>query len=120
MTTGFPLSLAQRLELVGIVALFAGSHKSAGVREALNSRLLVFAGAISYPLYLIHSNMGVGLLAKGKALSGVVPGEFVALAVVAVVIAYAWLIERFAEPWVREQMRPVTGYMKQVLRLAPA
>jgi peptidoglycan/LPS O-acetylase OafA/YrhL len=115
--SAFPLTLAQYFQLVGVVALFALSHKWTEMQRFLNLPVLVFSGAISYPLYLIHSNLGVGLMGRAKVLQGLIPGELVALAAVALVVGLAWLIERFAEPEVREKMQPVTWGIRHILRV---
>ncbi len=61
----------------------------------MSSRVLLFLGAISYPLYLIHQNIGYCIIKSSYELgfSGYV-GVVVAIAVA---ILLGWLIHRFVE-----------------------
>ena len=76
----------------------------------LNAKPLVFLGAISYPLYLIHQNIGLVLL---NALGGVTDSAWLRLGVtVAAMIMLAWVIsvciERPSMRWMRDRMRRFT------------
>jgi peptidoglycan/LPS O-acetylase OafA/YrhL len=76
----------------------------------LNAKPLVFLGAISYPLYLIHQNIGLVLL---NALGGVTDSAWLRLGVtVAAMVTLAWVIsvciERPSMRWVRERMKKFT------------
>ncbi len=95
-------SPAGRLLLVGCVILFAAAPRTPWLRTVLDGRLLLrTAGAISYPLYLVHNAIGLGLLGWPGS---VAPG-WPALAYPAVVsplmVALAWMIARHGEPVVR-------------------
>lgn len=85
-------------------ALFAAAQRNMLLQRLLATRALVFIGFISYPLYLIHSNITVGLthLLGGfgwhSALLPLVPLTLVA--------AVAWLIAEFFEPCLRGLLRP--------------
>ena len=74
----------------------------------LNARPLVFLGAISYPLYLIHQN--VGLIAL-NALGAVTGSAWLRISItIAGCITLAWFIsitiERPAMRWIRDKLRP--------------
>ncbi|WP_395744975.1 acyltransferase family protein [Prosthecobacter sp.] len=76
----------------------------------LNAKVLVFLGAISYPLYLIHQNIGLILL---NALGAVTTSAWMRLGVTVVaMVLLAWVIsvciERPSMKWVREKMKRLT------------
>jgi len=76
-----------------------------GVRIEV-SRFTAIAGALTYPLYLVHQNIGYVLHAKLFALSG---NARLALAIVfVIVLLLSWIIhhgvERFLGPWLRRKI----------------
>ena len=79
------------------VAIFAQRH----VRQ---SPFLVTAGALSYPLYLIHQN--AGYIVINAAAPHIGKWAAVAFAVV-VALAAAWAISRFVEPLGRAVIRTI-------------
>jgi peptidoglycan/LPS O-acetylase OafA/YrhL len=64
---------------------------------------LVTAGALTYPLYLIHQSLGVTVIGR---LHRVVPAGLLLTGVVAALLGLAWLIHRFVE-------RPLARRMKR-------
>lgn len=81
-----------------------------GLLPFLNAKPLVFFGAISYPLYLIHQNIGLVLL---NALRTVMASTWLRLGItVAAMVLLAWLIsvliERPSMRWVRDKLRRFT------------
>lgn len=49
--------------LLGVVALFAASQRFVTVQKLLAARWLFFVGTISYPLYLLHNHLALGVIA---------------------------------------------------------
>ncbi|GAB4178069.1 MAG: acyltransferase [Rhodocyclaceae bacterium] len=66
-----------------------------GQFRLFESRILVFLGAISYPLYLLHQNIGYAII-RGLIRSGW-NGVAAAAFAIAVSIACAWLLHRLVE-----------------------
>ncbi|GHJ48419.1 acyltransferase [Catellatospora sp. TT07R-123] len=66
------------------------------------------AGALTYPLYLIHQTVGLAVIKKAQAY---VPAWPLLLGVLAGLLAAAWLIHRLVE-------RPVSRWMKRRLTAA--
>ena len=71
----------------------------------LDWRWLTTAGALTYPLYLVHEIPGWALI---QALAPVLPAYVVLVVVTAVVLAVAWGVHRFVE-------RPFGPRLRQVL-----
>lgn len=64
-----PGDALSRAYLVGGVFFFALVQRSSMIQQWLATRWLLFAGALSYPLYLLHNELGIGLIGKaGKLL----------------------------------------------------
>jgi peptidoglycan/LPS O-acetylase OafA/YrhL len=63
-------------------------------RVPLPSRAVAVAGAITYPLYLLHQNNGYMIFNR---FGGTAPFALVAAATLSTMIALAWLIWRFGE-----------------------
>jgi peptidoglycan/LPS O-acetylase OafA/YrhL len=85
--------------VAGIVVMF--SLFVTGKLDWLRQDWLLFIGAISYPLYLLHQFIGVTMIVHGGART--VPTEIaIVLAVVAVVVALAWLVHKYVEVPIHE------------------
>jgi peptidoglycan/LPS O-acetylase OafA/YrhL len=86
--------------LCAIYALMAAV--ASGVLDGIRWRGLTVAGALTYPLYLLHEYIGWTLLARLHTLS---PGVAVAV-VVAIMLVAAWLVHRFVERPLAAVWRP--------------
>jgi peptidoglycan/LPS O-acetylase OafA/YrhL len=89
----------------------------AGRAPVLTSRPLVFLGAISYPLYLVHQNIGYVVIRQLEAW-GVTPLGAIAVAVLVALGLASWLhrlVEMPAMKWLRD--RNPLGFRR---RLRPA
>jgi len=76
----------------------------------VRGRWLVVVGATTYPLYLLHLDLGGTLLQWWR---GSMPPAVLVVVVIALMIGLAWLVHRFVE-------RPVAPLMKRTLRAAGA
>jgi peptidoglycan/LPS O-acetylase OafA/YrhL len=72
----------------------------------LPSRTIAAAGGITYPLYLMHQNVGYMIFNR---IGGAVPFAFVVIGTTVAMMTTAWLIWRFAE-------RPGQQLLKRALR----
>ncbi len=88
------------LFLGGLYLIFVGSFEWAPLRRLAASRVLVFLGFVSYPLYLIHEN---ALVAGAMRLHDLAPwlGMLTPLPILGGLCAVAWVIARFGEPRLR-------------------
>ncbi|MGW2814980.1 acyltransferase family protein [Streptomyces sp. NPDC001415] len=84
--------------MVGAIAL--------GVFDRVQWRWLCTAGAITYPLYLIHMFIGMTLIHHFRDR---LPAPVLVVSVVALMMATAWLIHRYVErpagQWIRASMK---------------
>ncbi len=69
------------------------------------SRTLLFFGAISYPLYLIHENIGVSIILKAHVLAPWLPGLLLPLPAICFATAVAFAIARLIEPPVQRTLK---------------
>lgn len=102
------ISLIEHLELAAVIGLFAAAQVYAPVQRILSSGPAVFMGGISYPLYLLHSNLGLPFIMRTAPMIAPFPPELGAVLAIATVIVLAWLVTRFAEPWTKTKLRPLT------------
>jgi peptidoglycan/LPS O-acetylase OafA/YrhL len=84
--------------LVGAIAL--------GACDRIQWKWLTTAGALTYPLYLIHLNIGMTLIHHFR---NRIPGPVLVASVTALMLVTAWLIHRLIErplgKWLRTTMR---------------
>lgn len=97
-----PADLASRAALVAIVLLFAIAQRSNLAQRLLNSRALLAAGIASYPLYLLHNELGVGLIGRVGSLG--TPGIVSAILVGAGLFAISTAVAARVEPWSRKRL----------------
>jgi peptidoglycan/LPS O-acetylase OafA/YrhL len=100
-----PDDLLSCLYLAGCVVAFASAQRSIALQRLLSYKPLLFVGAVSYPLYLLHTEIGIGLL----AIAGPVVPEpaWAALPVLmlAFMIVAAWVVTRWLEPWLALRLK---------------
>ncbi len=72
----------------------------------LDWKWLGVAGALTYPLYLVHEFIGWAIM---KPLQGRVPGPLLFAGVVALMLGVAWLIHRYVE-------KPLAPHLKNLVR----
>lgn len=105
-------SVGPRLFSVVLVALFGFSLRVAALQALLSSRPLLWLGAISYPLYLLHTRIleasyRVVIPYVDHPLLLPIPGVLLALAA-------AHLTARYAEPWTRARIDHLLGWRRRV------
>lgn len=100
-----PLQWLDRAALVIVVILFATAQVSRSMQTLLAARITTFFGFVSYPLYLLHNEIGVSLIGWANAGNGVVPPIVVVALVAAGAVGLAWLVARHVEPAVRRTIR---------------
>lgn len=105
-----------RLALAASVLLFAAVQRWRPLQRALEARWLLFVGFISYPLYLVHSAIGVGLIALLASLVRL-PALVPPLLVTAAMMLLAWGIARWAEPAVARLLRPLVRRIAALLHV---
>ncbi|MGW5122117.1 acyltransferase family protein [Streptomyces noursei] len=84
--------------LVGAIAL--------GAFDRIQWRWLTTAGALTYPLYVLHMNIGMTLIHRFR---NSVPAPVLVVSVTALMLVFAWLVHRLVErplgAWLRTKMR---------------
>lgn len=109
---GVPLPM--RVMLLAMVFLFAAAQRYQPLQRGLASRTPLFAGTISYPLYLLHNHIGVSLL---EAMHG---GPLLGLIPLLLVVPASWLCVRYFEPSVKQLLRPKLQAVSPLPARAPA
>ncbi len=92
------------LGIISIILLFASVFKFPFLIECLSSRLLVFLGFISYPLYLLHEGLLVSIILKVERLL-VIPAFFMFLLPILILVLFsviAYPIAKFIEPSIKK------------------
>ncbi|WP_242139654.1 acyltransferase [Sphingomonas sp. TREG-RG-20F-R18-01] len=96
-----PLQWSDRAALILVALAFTAAQVSPALQVMLDSPIPAFFGYISYPLYLLHNEIGVSIITYGNAASSplspivVVGGTFLAATV------FAWLVTVYGEGPVR-------------------
>jgi peptidoglycan/LPS O-acetylase OafA/YrhL len=95
------VSIGERVMLTLVVLGFAAAGVWHPLQACLSFTPLMFVGFISYPLYLVHSNLGLGLITFFAKLTPSWPSELAVIPTIVIVITLAWLIAKYIEPWLR-------------------
>ncbi len=93
-----------RAAMAGTLVLFMLAEHSEQVRRALAWRPLLFLGAISYPLYLLHQRLGLIVAWHWAKLVPATPALVVPFAGLAVVVLLAWIIATWIEPVMKARL----------------
>lgn len=91
-----------------LVAILISTHKM----TFLNNRFLIFLGAISYPLYLVHQNIGYALFIKSNEL-GINPNLSVFFMLL-LCIFLAYIITKYVE---QPSYRAINAFYFKIKRL---
>jgi peptidoglycan/LPS O-acetylase OafA/YrhL len=78
---------------------------SASGLPLLRTRALLFLGSISYPLYLIHQEVGNVIITQARERGVPVPVDLLLALGCSLVIAT--LVTYYAEPWIKERSRRI-------------
>ncbi|MBX7467254.1 acyltransferase [Streptomyces sp. MAG02] len=101
-----------RLIIIASFALIATI--ALGALDKIQWKWLTHAGALTYPLYLIHMNIGMTLIHHYR---GRLPAPLLVVCVTALMLVVAWLIHRLVERplglWLRNAMRAGIADVRQ-------
>ena len=90
---------------LGMVALFWSALTLPFLQTILSSRPIQFVGAISYPFYLLHEQAIIAMISQLGKWRPAIPGLLLPLLPLALLMALAWLVAHYAEPFLRERIR---------------
>jgi len=85
------------------------------VSAVFASRLFVFLGFISYPLYLIHENAMVAMTIKTHHHAPYLPDLLTPWPGIAVIVLASYLIAKYLEPFLREGLKNAVGSLSKFL-----
>jgi peptidoglycan/LPS O-acetylase OafA/YrhL len=93
--------IIERVGLLSVVLLFTAAVVSRRVQGWLSLKPLLFLGFVSYPLYLFHNNVMVGLIQWLGARAPGIPRALLPALPMLFVGVVAWAIARHGEPRLR-------------------
>jgi peptidoglycan/LPS O-acetylase OafA/YrhL len=74
-------------------------------RGIFSNKLFLFLGFVSYPFYLIHENAMIAMIIKlDRVFNGAIPDLFLPLIPLSLLIFLAYLIAKFAEPFLKQNI----------------
>lgn len=94
-----------------VAGLFAFSLKSTLLQNILDTKILVFFGFISYPLYLIHENAMVSLVIKFSEYLPWLSSVFYPIIAIAILSCISYLISKKMEPSLRRKIIATFTYL---------
>lgn len=121
LTTALPGGMEKpaRIALFACLGLFALAQAWVPLQRTLAAKWLLWLGFVSYPFYLTHSAIGVGLIARiGGGLPGL-PPLVAPMLVLGLMLGLAWIIAAKVEPPLARLLRPATDLVRRLLH-APA
>jgi peptidoglycan/LPS O-acetylase OafA/YrhL len=95
------ISIPSIIGAIFVSSIFSLSFISTKIQHILKSRVLCFFGLISYPLYLIHENAMISMIIQMSNWSPTLPGYLYPIAPITLLIGTAYLIIKYAEPYVK-------------------
>jgi peptidoglycan/LPS O-acetylase OafA/YrhL len=104
-----------RLALFGALILFAGVQHVGLLQRVLEAKWILWLGFVSYPFYLTHSAMGVGLIATIGATAPGLPAILLPILALAIMLFIAWVIAAKAEPPIARALKPATDLVRRLL-----
>ena len=93
-----PLVMDDRYAMIAVVLLFATALKWRALQQLLEWRPLLFLGAISYPLYLIHDTIGLGLIVLTHRYAADIPDFLLPLPTLVLMLIISHQVFRHVEP----------------------
>lgn len=117
LTTVLPggMERSSRWALAAGLLLFAAVQHWSLLQRALEAKFLLWLGFLSYPFYLLHSAIGIGLIARIEPHLQELPTIVTPLLVLALMIGLAWIIASRIEPPIARALRPVTNAVRRML-----
>jgi peptidoglycan/LPS O-acetylase OafA/YrhL len=100
-----------------VIVLFVAALISERFKIFLSSRVLLWLGFISYPLYLLHENIMVALIIKIGRLSQWIPLILLPVFPIGVVIFLGWIIAAKVEGALQERLRRPYIFFRRLLRI---
>lgn len=110
-----PDDLLSCFYLAGCVVLFAAVQRFSLLQRALSTRFLLFAGAVSYPLYLLHNEIGIGLIAASPRILPPFVWPVLPILMLGIMMVAAWVMARWLEPWTTSGLKLFIGRPKPVV-----
>jgi peptidoglycan/LPS O-acetylase OafA/YrhL len=102
-TLGLTSSAFSRPAFIVLVFFLAAVYFE-GIKKLLANKVLIFIGFISYPLYLLHQNIMIALIAKmGKQFS-FIPGILLPVIPILLLVLISYLIAKVIEPTIRKKL----------------
>lgn len=98
-----------------VVALFAFAVAHEWLHRFLRTRVLLFLGFVSYPLYLVHESIMVTLIIKLGKLAPWLPDAAFAIPPIGVVLLIGFVIAKYIEPWLTGIIRPRYLQVRHIL-----
>jgi peptidoglycan/LPS O-acetylase OafA/YrhL len=108
-TNTLPTDAVSRAFLIACAVLFSAAQRWKALQSALEAPAFQFVGFISYPLYLIHNEIGIGLM--GLVAPAIPASAMIVLpvAVTALMFFLAWVVAKHVEPNTRLAIRQGLG-----------
>ncbi|NTU76663.1 MAG: acyltransferase [Alphaproteobacteria bacterium] len=88
-----------------VVCLFTAAVFETRLKKALSCRFLLFMGFVSYPLYLLHENLTVSLIARLGVWSEAIPALALPILPFMLVVGFSAVVALYAEPWLKNTIR---------------
>jgi peptidoglycan/LPS O-acetylase OafA/YrhL len=93
-----PLQMDDRYAMTAVLGLFATALKWPGLQRLLECRPLLFLGAISYPLYLIHESIGLGMIVLTHRYAPWISDALLPIPTLILMLVICHHVARYVEP----------------------